>query len=391
MIALNRHSLSDYPRSASRWLNLSLGHAVLGNRIKSLACMRAAIAIEPNNRIVLRAAVRLLIHLGKTEEAFDLLRRHPRTQSDPWLLSQDITVAHILGRDPIFMKHSRRLLREASMNPGHLSELASAVGTFECGATDLKHARKLHRFSLIEPSDNVLAQVEWLRQRDSSLPHGATAGAPGAMEANFWRGLLAGQWHPALRAAFEWQNDEPYSARPAMAGSFLASSILEDFDVAAEFATYGLRADPSDPLLINNLVVAKARSNKVAEATLLFKKIRPDDRLKTFVYRATQGLMKYSSGDRSGGAEDYKEAIKLSNGGDAALMVRSSWLDTQARWGGQIDEALLSQVILDSSKPGNCVAKGVAATAARFATNTQTRMSNPTRSPSSGGIVSRSP
>ena len=41
MIALNRHSLSDYPRSASRWLDLSLGHAVLGNRIKSLACMRA--------------------------------------------------------------------------------------------------------------------------------------------------------------------------------------------------------------------------------------------------------------------------------------------------------------------------------------------------------------
>ena len=34
------------------------------------------------------------------------------------------------------------------------------------------------------------------------------------------------------------------------------------------------------------------------------RRIRPDDRLKTFVYRATQGLMKYSSGNRSGGAED---------------------------------------------------------------------------------------
>jgi tetratricopeptide (TPR) repeat protein len=387
VIASNRQDLATYPRSASKWLDSSMGHAVLGNRGKALACMRVALSIEPNNRIVLRAAVRLLIHLGRTDEAFELLRRHPRTQSDPWLLSQDITVAHILGRDPLFIKHSRRLLNEHSLHPGHLSELASAVGTYESGTIDLKHARKLHRFSLIEPTDNVLAQIEWLRHRDSSLPTSASQKTRGAMEAHFWQAMLAGDWTPALNAALEWQIDEPYSTRPAMAGSFLASSIIGNYGIAGEFANYGLRADPTDCLLMNNLVVVKARENKVAEATSLFAKIRPDDRLHTFVYRATQGLLKYAHGDESGGADDYASAIKMASGSDSVLMVRSSWLDTQARWANTIDEELLRCVNVDSAKPGSRVAQGVAQAAVKHVGITRPSRQSTASPPRSGKSI----
>ena len=360
IIALNRQRLSEYARSASRWMDLSLAHAVLGNRDKALRSMRTALSIESNNRVVLRSAIRLFIHLGRAEEAFDLLRRHPRTRSDPWLLSQDISVANILGEDPYFLNHARRLLRDETLPAGHLTEIASAVATFESSTVDLKYARKLHRLSLIAPTDNVLAQVEWLRQRDPSIPQGDSASTRGAMEANFWRTLLEGQWEPALKAVLQWQNDEPYSTRPAMAGSFLLSSILADFKGAEKFAEFGLRADPEDPLLMNNLVVAKARQFDLAEAALVFKKIRPDNRLNTFTYRATQGLMKYATGDEVGGAEDYQDSIRLASGAEAILMVRASWLDTQARWAKAIDQDLVKRVKADMAKLGSRVTRGVA-------------------------------
>jgi hypothetical protein len=247
-----------------------------------------------------------------------------------------------------------------------LTELASAVGTFESGNRDLKHARKLHRFSLIAPTDNVLAQVEWLRQRDSSLPQGDTRSTRGAMEASFWNSLLVGNWDFALKAVYQWQNDEPYSTRPALAGSFLASSILGDFKVAEEFANFGLRADPGDCLLMNNLVVAKARHNELAVAAPIFAKIHPDDRLTTYTYQATRGLLKYATGDEAGGAEDYASAIKLASGEDMVLMVRASWLDTQARWAQAINQDLFQRVNIDSAKPGHQVARGVALSALRL-------------------------
>ena len=60
VIALNRQLLAAYPRSASRWTDLSLAHSVLGNRDKALRAMQTALSIEPNNRVVLRAAIRPL-------------------------------------------------------------------------------------------------------------------------------------------------------------------------------------------------------------------------------------------------------------------------------------------------------------------------------------------
>jgi hypothetical protein len=150
-----------------------------------------------------------------------------------------------------------------------------------------------------------------------------------------------------------------------MAGSFLASSILGDFKVAEEFANFGLRADPGDFLLMNNLVVAKARQNEPTAAAI-FAKIRPDDRLNEYTYQATRGLLKYAAGDEAGGAEDYTSAIKLATGEDTVLMVRASWLDTQARWAKAINQELFQRVNIDAAKPRHQMARGVALSALRL-------------------------
>jgi len=164
-----------------------------------------------------------------------------------------------------------------------------------------------------------------------------------------------------------------------MAGSFLLSSILADFRGAEKFAEFGLRADPMDPLLMNNLVVAKSRQFDLAGAALVFKKIRPDDRLTTFTYRATERLMKYARGDEDGGAEDYKDSIRLASGAEAILMVRASWLDTQARWAKAIDQELLQRVKADIAKAGSRMARGVALASLNIVEAPEKSRHNPAR------------
>jgi hypothetical protein len=328
--------------------------------------MRVALSIAPNDRTVIRAAIRLLVHLDRAEEAFEYLRRHPRTKVDPWLLSQDASVGQILKKTPSFLSKSRRMLRENSIAPGHLTELASAIGSLDVG--DLKGARKLHRFSLIDPTDNVVAQVEWLRQRDLALPSAQTNTMPGAVEARFLSALREGDWPLALDYAFEWQEDEPYSPRPALAGSFLATSVLPAYELGSAFANAGLRADPSDALLLNNLVVAKARDNQVPEAMRIFSRVRPNDRLQTYIYLATRGLLRYATGDESGGIDDYRQAAKLAEGVAPDLVVEASWIDTQTRWGSSVDKDLLHRIIVAVPKTTDRVIRGVLTRAIDVAT-----------------------
>jgi len=114
VVALSRQRLAEAPRSVLRWLDVSLAHTVLGTRDKALAAMRIALSLEPNHRIVLRAAVRSLVHVGRADEAYELLRRHSRTAIDPWLLSQDVSVAHIVGHTAHYLDSALRVLRSTA-------------------------------------------------------------------------------------------------------------------------------------------------------------------------------------------------------------------------------------------------------------------------------------
>lgn len=123
-----RRRLVEYPRNAARWLDLARAHTVLGHRDAAQRAMKVAITLAPDHRVVLRAAVRLLIHVGSADAAQHLLVRHPRTRTDPWLLSQEISLAEILQSQSRYLNYSRKLLAADDLPPGHLTELASAVG-----------------------------------------------------------------------------------------------------------------------------------------------------------------------------------------------------------------------------------------------------------------------
>ncbi len=77
------------------------------------------------------------------------------------------------------------------------------------------------------------------------------------------------------------------------------------------FARRGLIANPGDYLLLNNLAVALAMTERVAEAVVVFTQIdRSEAEAESpATYLATQGLLAFRSGNPQQGREHYQAAV----------------------------------------------------------------------------------
>lgn len=335
VVSHGRKLLRDYPRNVGRRLDVARAFAVMGEADSALREMRIAVALAPGHRVVLRASARLLLHLGRADEAHAILSRHPRTRKDPWLMATEISLAMILERTPQSPRLGRLLIGESGLPPGHLSELASALATFDAQSGDTKRARKLHALSLEQPNDDVLAQVHWLAERDSSL-RGRLATRPiqqpGCMEAECFRAQAENRWSDALERAYEWYYDEPYSSRPATSASYIAATALQDYPAAIQIARAGLKVDPKDDLLTNNLIYALARNGDIDEAAALLNMLGTSahPRVPEFVFLATRGLLAFGRGDEATGRADYKRAFDLAADAQTKIQVLASWGQTEA-------------------------------------------------------------
>lgn len=335
LISYSRKLLRDYPRNVGRRLDVARAFAVLGEADSALKEMRIAAALAPDHRVVLRAATRLLVHLGRADEAHAILTAHPRTRKDPWLMATEISLAMILDRVPQSPRAGRVLIGESGLPPGHLSELASALATFDAQNGDTKRARKLHALSLEQPNDNVLAQAHWLAEHDSSL-RGRLATTPiqqpGCMEAECFHAQAENRWGDALEHAYEWHYDEPYSSRPATSASYIAAAALQDYTAAIHIARAGLKTDPKDDLLTNNLIYALARNGEIKEASARLDTLAasPHPRVPEYVFIATRGLIAFGLGDEVTGRADYKRAFDLAPDVPAKAQVLASWGQTEA-------------------------------------------------------------
>ena len=118
--------------------------------------------------------------------------------------------------------------------------------------------------------------------------------------------------------ARNWLSDQPFSRRPAIHGSFIATTFLDDFTRAEEIARAGLVANPRDFSLLNNLAVALAKSGRERDAASAIARIRPSDLSidNRIVWLATNGLIQFRLGLLDAGRALYRASIDEAHAND---------------------------------------------------------------------------
>jgi hypothetical protein len=305
-----RRQLSQYPRNPVLWCNLSRLYTTLGEREKAEYSMRVALALACENRYVLRAASRLYLHHGEGDRAHWLLARSGELVSDPWILSAEIATASAIGKTSRQVKNARKIVAAGRHSLFHLSELSSALGTLDAKAGNRKSSRKLVHLSLRRPSENSIAQAHWL-SRSLNLIQVDEVDQKESPEANAWHSWVNADWETAMIAGRRWQEGQPFSSRPAAFCSHLAIEVLEDFPLAVQTAEFGLRSNPEDFHLRNNLAFAFAARGELDMARVELKKaaLNAQDPERLTILAATKGFIAFRSGFAREGRFFYNSAI----------------------------------------------------------------------------------
>lgn len=310
-IQIFKRRVRNNPRNAIAWVDMARHYAVLGADKKALRSITNGLALAPDNRFVLRSAARFYVHNNDPEKAYDVLRRSAGTRMDPWLRAAEIAVGGMVGKTPPRLGRTKKSLRYGASDPGHISELASAVATFELDHGANKSARRLFDLGLVQPTENAVAQADWAQTQlpGISLDEHHFA-LPRTYEANATEHFERLDFERCIKECELWLSDEPFSSRPLELKTFLSLVVFEDFDEAISSATRGLVSNPDNFLLWNNMAIALAESGNVEGAKTQFETIRETDLgfWDRTCWLGTNGLLAFRSNNEQRGREYYQQA-----------------------------------------------------------------------------------
>lgn len=307
-----RALLSSNPNNALAWLDLAQFQAAQGKTKNAERSILSALTLAPDNRTVIRTAARFWVHANQHDLAHQLVRRHQRTSSDPWLMASEIALADLAGVPSVFLAKGKRFIVDnAKFNPAHLTELSGVIADEEFKAGQLKRAREAHRKALLEPNDNMIAQAIEHQTRFGVVLEGpqinqALARSHEAQVIKAWSDR-----EPDLAELHgkAWHNEEPFSSRPIQ---FLSSLYLfkGDYENSERWIKVGLGADSTDRGLLINLAFLHARASRSSDMTSVLRRLRnAHDDANPFA-KATEGLFEYTQGRFETGDRLYDEAIE---------------------------------------------------------------------------------
>jgi tetratricopeptide (TPR) repeat protein len=306
----------DFQYNPIAWVELARCYSILGQEKQAIKSMKIAVQLAPDNRFVLRCAVRLFSHYYELELAHDILRKNNVTNFDPWLMSAEISVANLRGRNSRFIKRGIELVDSKKLSPFSITELASSIGTIELLSGDRKKSRKMFGKSLVEPNDNSLAQIKWvLNNKDKSLIDNEQINSQTKYDfeakaiSNFYDKKLI----DALNNTCQWFCDMPFSKRPVIMGSAIAD-ILDNRNLSIEFLKLGLMAHSNDAQMLNNIAYYLALENKTEDALNYLEKAKTQGTSKTTIIdiclTATDGLICFRKNKFEEGRNKYLKAIE---------------------------------------------------------------------------------
>ena len=223
--------VKEFPSYAILNVDLARRYASLGQNDKAEKFFRIAISLVPDNRFIVRSALRFFVHNRDLDKAIHLVRLHQKSQ-DPWLLSAVIATADLAGKHEFINVRRAKEIINSSLRPAQLSELASAVATLELSAGNNKRAKKLFAVSVINPNDNTVAQLKWADEEHQIGFKQELLETQLSFEARAIDAVAREQWSAAIENCELWRLDEPFSLRPVAIGGFLAAELLQNYKEA---------------------------------------------------------------------------------------------------------------------------------------------------------------
>ncbi len=318
VVASLKDDLRRDPSDAFSWVDMARSYAELGQLTSASRAIQIGLSLAPADRFILRSASRFYIHAEEPDRAYALLRRAASLKLDPWVLAAAISTARAAGKPPPATRTAKSILESANFAPRHVSELAAALGTENMSVGGLKAARRYFRQSLLDATENSVAQAEWASRRMSGLEFvGAVIErVADSFEARASQSFARGDFDAALRYALLWLDDQPFSVRPAVAASYVAAEALGMYAEAVRICDRGLIANPRDPELLNNRAYALAclGDNRAAIASIDEIEVSRAHKESLISALATRGLIAFRSGDPDSGRQYYKEALELAAG-----------------------------------------------------------------------------
>jgi tetratricopeptide (TPR) repeat protein len=321
-VAEIRRRLRQMPRNPLLWVELAREYSSLGEMRATSKALHTALGLAPDSRFVLRCASRFFLHAHDPELAHGILLRSSATAADPWLMAAEIVAAQAAESHSRMIRQARRHLSSSRFAPLHVSELASALGTIEFHAGS-RRVHKLFAQALEDPTENSVAQAGWIgRHLPSFTVGGPSLAAPRAFEARAWEAVVSGDHLAAVNNARDWLADEPFATRPALFGSWVASTALGDHAAAIEFIEVARVANPDDPRLIAELLYNKASIDDVDSAEELLPSLERSIEGSQVdlpqagwdvLLAADRGLIAFRRGSYAAGRDWYSKALDVAS------------------------------------------------------------------------------
>ena len=309
-----KKSVRMHPRNPIAWSDLSLYHATLGQIDKAHKAMTVALGLSNNNRFILRGASRCFMHMDEPDRAVAVLRRSGLCEFDPWIASAEITISEGFGLKSKYIGKSKYMIDDDNLTHFARSELTSGMATIELKNGSLKRAKKLMRQALRDPTENALAQVEWLSNLiKEDIPEIDKLGnVPASYEAKTLHLFYNKRFKESLEASKMWSRYQFLSSRPVLHSSHIAACPMNDDTEAIRILRSCTPAQENDPMVMNNYAFSLARSGEVDCAVGVLKRVNFDSlsQQQKFVIAATEGLIAFRSGNIEKGRSLYSIAVR---------------------------------------------------------------------------------
>ena len=308
-----KKDLKEYPFNPIKWTDLAFYYSVIGQNNKADKCIVTALALNSENRFLLRSAARFFLHTQQQDKALYFLRKSSISKKDPWIISSEISISDSIDKTPLFLKYAKEILAKNDFDPHQVSELAGSLGNLEINRGSSKKGKKLFEMSLNDPTENVLAQIEWLKSKGELRSLDTNMDLSYTFEAKARKHFRDRNYQEALKCALEWLGFQPFTTTPAAIGTYIASTALDDHESAVKIARFALIASPDNFTLKNNLAFSLALTNEKDEAKKIMEGIKYDSltAMEKAVCDATFGAIEYRYGNFDKGRELYKKSVEL--------------------------------------------------------------------------------